>query len=289
MKIPAIKGFDEEAFQKYLKNTGWLMFGKVLAMVIGIIIARRLGPSAFGDLSFATALTALVAAVGTLGLDSFIIREIINEPEKKDEVLGTALLMRIGVNLLLVPLCVGIYLILHSFSDKPGNPLTWIVLFCAIPTFFKSFNVIDSYFQSQVKSKYVVQVQNICLILTTLFKVVLVWVYADLIWFAVALSVDALLLATGLVVMYHRQGFKLRTWTFSTSRARTLLKQGIPLILSSVMVSIYMKIDVVMLKSAGSGVVGIYSAAANISESWYFIPIAIVTSVFPAMINARKN
>ena len=34
--------------------------------------------------------------------------------------------------------------------------------------------------------------------------------------------------------------------------------------------------------------VGIYSAAVNLSEAWYFIPMAISTSVFPAIINAKK-
>ena len=77
MKIPGIKGFDEEAFLKYFKNTGWLMFGKIMSMVVNLIIANYLGAISFGDLSFADALTAIVAAVGTLGLDSFIIREII--------------------------------------------------------------------------------------------------------------------------------------------------------------------------------------------------------------------
>ena len=55
------------------------------------------------------------------------------------------------------------------------------------------------------------------------------------------------------------------------------------------MVTIYMKIDIVMLKSIGSKAVGIYSSAQNLSEAWYFIPIAIVTSVFPALLNARKT
>ena len=50
-----------------------------------------------------------------------------------------------------------------------------------------------------------------------------------------------------------------------------------------------MKIDQVMLKSLGSKQVGIYSAASRISESWYFIPVAIVTSVFPAIIQVRKT
>jgi O-antigen/teichoic acid export membrane protein len=289
MNIPGIKGFDQDAFQKYLKNTGWLMFGKILSMVINLLTANYLGAISFGDLSFADALTAIVAAVGTLGLDSFIIREIIQNPDKKDEILGTSLYMRIAVNLLLIPISVLIYVVFHHFSGSSDNSLTWIVFFLAFASFFKSFNVIDSYFQSQVASKYVVQVQNICVILSAAVKVLLVVFGIPVIYFAVALCFDGFILAAGLVWMYHRRGQQMRKWYFNMNRARSLLKQSFPLILSAVMVSIYMKIDQVMLKTVGSAEVGIYAAAAKLSEAWYFIPVAIVTSVFPAIIHARKT
>ncbi len=289
MKIPRIKGFDEDAFQKYLKNTGWLMFGKILSMVINLLTANYLGAISFGDLSFADALTAIVAAVGTLGLDSFIIREIIQHPDKKDEILGTALYMRVGVNLLLIPVSILIYITFHHFSGRTDHSLTWIVFFLAFASFFKSFNVIDSYFQSQVASKYVVQVQNVCVIISALVKVLLVVLGLPVIYFAVALCFDGFMLAAGLVWMYHRRGLTIRSWHFKKERAKSLLKQSFPLILSAVMVSIYMKIDQVMLKTVGSAEVGIYAAAAKLSEAWYFIPVAIVTSVFPAIIHARKT
>ncbi|MBO9674941.1 MAG: flippase [Sphingobacteriaceae bacterium] len=289
MKLPAIKGFDEEAFNKYLKNTGWLMFGKILSMVVGFVVARFLGPISFGDLSFADAFTAIAAAIGALGLDTFIIREILNDPAKKDEILGTSLLLRLGVNLLLIPVSVGLYYIFHKLSNNPGEPLTYVVALLSFAAFFKSFNVIDSYFQSQVQSKYVVHIQNICVILSALVKILLVILNMPVIWFAWALVFDGFILALGLVLLYQSKGFNLFNWHFKRARAKSLLKQSAPLILSAVMVSIYMKIDQVMLKTEGSSAVGIYSAVAKISEAWYFIPVAIVTSVFPALINARKT
>ncbi|MGZ5191824.1 MAG: MATE family efflux transporter, partial [Flavisolibacter sp.] len=39
----------------------------------------------------------------------------------------------------------------------------------------------------------------------------------------------------------------------------------------------------------GDKAVGIYSVAVRISEVWYFIPAAIVASVFPSIIEARKQ
>lgn len=290
MRIPSIPGFDPEAFQKYFKNTGWLMLGKILSLIVGIFIAKFLGPHDFGDLSVAIAFVTIIAAVGTLGLDSFIIREILDQPAKRDEILGTAFWMRLVVSIILVPSSVLIYIFFRSFSDQQGTELTLVVTLCASALFFKAFNIIDSYFQSQVRSKLVVQVQNICLIISSLIKISFVLLKLSLVYFALALVIDGLMLAIGLVIIYHRENLKISSWSFSADRAKSLLSQSWPLILSAVMVTLYMQIDILMLKYyTGSTEAGIYSAAARISEAWYFIPVAIVTSVFPAIIHARKT
>jgi O-antigen/teichoic acid export membrane protein len=290
MKIPALPGFEQAAFQKYVKNTGWLLAGKLLSLVVGFIIARYLGPYAFGDLSFADAFAALFAAVGTLGLDSFIIREIIQHPDKRDEILGTSLVMRLAANAVLIPLAILTYLAFRQLSTNETEvSLAFLIALCSSAALFKSFNIIDSYFQSQVASKYVVQVQNVCLVLSTGVKFFLIYNHAPVFYFAGALVFDSAILALGLLFIYKRKQLHLHTWSFNWTRAKSLIQQSWPLILTAVMISIYMKIDQVMLKSAGSKIVGIYSAAARISESWYFIPVAIVTSVFPAIIHARKT
>lgn len=265
------------------------MFGKVLSMIAGFIIARFLGPGDYGELSFANAFTAIIIAIGTLGLDSFIIREILHEPEKRDEILGTSFWMRVAVSTILIPASVLLYLLLRSFSERPGDELTLIIALCASASIFKTFNIIDSYFQSQVRSKYVVQVQNVCLVLSSCIKVGFVWLKLPVVYFALALVLDGFMLATGLVIIYHNEKLHIRNWKFNTARARSLLSQSWPLILTAVMISLYMQIDTVMLKRTGSMQVGIYSAAARVSEAWYFIPTAIITSVFPAMIHARKT
>ena len=289
MKFPSIKGFDEEAFNKYLKNTGWLMFGKMLSLVVNLAIAKYLGPTSFGDLSFAIALVAITGAIGALGLDTFIIREIIHNPSQKEEILGTSLWLRLGTNALLIPITILVYLVNHYFSSQPGTTLTSLVALLAFTSLFKSFNVIDAYFQSQVQSKHVVHVQNICLIISALIKIGILLLKLPLLYIVLALFFDALILAIGLIIVYQSKAGNIFRWKFNKKRAISLLNQSYPLILSAVMVSIYMKIDIVMLKTVGSKAVGIYAAAANISEAWYFIPVAIVTSVFPALINARKT
>lgn len=74
------------------------------------------------------------------------------------------------------------------------------------------------------------------------------------------------------------------------ARAKSLLADSWPLLLSGVAVMIYMKIDQIMLgQMIGDEAVGVYSAAVRISEVWYFVPVAIVSSVFPAILETKKR
>lgn len=55
-----------------------------------------------------------------------------------------------------------------------------------------------------------------------------------------------------------------------------------------------MRIDQLMLSlmlPAGEGerAVGIYSVAVRLSESWYFVPLAIISSVFPAILQSKRQ
>jgi PST family polysaccharide transporter len=69
-----------------------------------------------------------------------------------------------------------------------------------------------------------------------------------------------------------------------------LLKDSWPLILSGLAIMVYMRIDQIMLgQMLGDEAVGIYSAAVRISEVWYFVPVAIISSAMPAIIAARKT
>ena len=73
------------------------------------------------------------------------------------------------------------------------------------------------------------------------------------------------------------------------SMAINLLKDSWPLIFSGMVISIYMKVDQIMIKEMlDTEALGQYSAAVRFAEAWYFIPMIIASSLFPAIINAKK-
>jgi len=275
---------------RYFHNTSWLMGERILRMSVGLFvgiwIARYLGPEQFGLLSYAQSFVFLFTAIATLGLDGIVVRELVKDESKRDVLLGTAFgLKLIGAIVILPVLFLAVQV---TNNDDYTNLLVFII---ASATIFQSFNVIDFYFQSKVLSKYVALANTVVLALSSVIKIVLLLNEAPLLAFALMIVFDGLVLAIGLVYFYiKKSGFKLFSWTFDIAEAKRLLNDSWPLILSGLVVSVYMRLDQIMIKEMLNDVaVGQYAAAVKISEAWYFIPIAITSSLFPAIVEVRER
>ncbi len=290
-KLPVIVRKQLEGrhnLQKIIGNIGWMLADKVLRMVVGLFVgiwvARYLGPEQFGFLSYAGAYVALFSAIATLGLDGIVVRELIREPERRNEILGTAFVLKLMGGVVLFLLTVGSI----TWFWQGDALVVWLVGIIAVGTIFQVFDVIDFWFQSQVAAKCTVWARNTSFIILSIFKVGLIWFHAPLTLFAMAGLAEIVLGTVGLVVIYHRSGQRLKKWRWSRLWAGRMLKDSWPMILSGVSVAIYMKIDQVMIAQLlGAKAVGIYSAAIGLSEIWYFVPLAIVSSVFPSVVQAR--
>jgi len=280
---------SSQGFKRYFANTSWLMGHRVLSMVValfvGVYVARYLGPKRFGLLSYAGSFVGLFTALATLGLDGIMVRELVKTPERSNELLGTSFWLKAGGAILM---WIGIATAIpFTRNDTQTNILIIIIAFAVI---FQAFNVVDFNYQAEVKSKYVVYARLVQLVASSITKLIFIWISAPLVWFACVFLLDAVVLAIGLTAMYLKNTGKVWYWKWRWQTAKELLKDSWPLILSGMVISIYMKIDQVMIKEMlGAEQVGLYAAAVGLSEAWYFIPIAITSSVFPAIINAKKQ
>jgi PST family polysaccharide transporter len=101
---------------------------------------------------------------------------------------------------------------------------------------------------------------------------------------------EAVVVAIILLGVMSKYGLLLTKLRVSIKRAKSLFKDSWPLLLSGISITIYMKIDQIMLAHMiGDEAVGIFSAAVRISEVWYFIPMMIVASTFPAILESKKR
>lgn len=275
---------------KIVDNIGWLFLDKILRMGVGLFvgvwIARYLGPEQFGLLSFATAFVGLFGAIAGLGLQGIVVRDIVRDPTGKEETLGTAAVLQLFGGMTAYGLILG-----TIFWLRPEDMLAKaLVAILGSKMLFKASQVAVFWFESQVQSKYTVWVQNGAFLLFAAIKVGLILNQAPIITFAWATMAEALLVALLMFVMLGLRGPKLKQLRVTVDRAKTLLKDSWPLLLSGIAIVIYMKIDQIMLgQMVGDEAVGIYSVAVRISEVWYFIPMMIVASAFPAILEAKKR
>lgn len=276
--------------RKIIENMGWLVFDRIVRMgmglFVGVWVARYLGPIQFGSFNFAFSFLALFGTLSTLGLDALVIREAIRCPPDVPEILGTTLALRSGG-----ALCAFLISVAAIHLIQPNDQIALqLVVILGSATIFTAFDTIDSYFQSQVQSKITVWAKNSAFLVFAVVKVLLIETKAPLLAFAVASVGEAALGAVGLLLGYRWTGGRILAWTVSKKRAIELLKQSWPVILSGMAIMVYMRIDMVMLKvMQGDAAVGVYAAATRVSEVWYFIPMAIVSSVSPAIMRAKDR
>lgn len=275
---------------KIVDNIGWLFIDKILRMGVGLFvgvwIARYLGPDQFGLLNFALAFTGLFGAIAALGLQGIVVRDIVRDPESARLTLGTAAVLQLIGGLLSYLLILGAIAYL-----RPDDALARsIVAILGSITLLQAGQIAVYWFESQVQSKYTVWVQNGAFLVFAAIKVGLIFQQAPLIAFVWAMLAEAVVVALILLIVMGWRGPALSSLRISVERGVTLLGDSWPLILSAIAVTVYMKIDQLMLgQMIGDEAVGIYSAAVRISEVWYFIPMVIVASVFPAILEAKKR
>jgi O-antigen/teichoic acid export membrane protein len=249
-----------------------------------VAIVRYLGPEQLGTFSYAISFYGLFVAFISLGLESISIRELVKYPEKRDEILGSVFYTQFVGALIAISLIA--FTLLITFEELFTSIL---ILIISVSSFFQTFNVIDYYFRSTVKAKYSVYVLFTSVLLISIIKIFLIIIKAPLVYFIIAYACEFLFNSIGYLTVYHLQKLKIVNWKFNKTLALNLLKDSWPLILSGVVVSIYARIDQVIIKKMlDVKEVGYYAAAVRLSEAWYFIPIAISNALFPAIVNAKN-
>jgi O-antigen/teichoic acid export membrane protein len=286
-KLAALK--NHAGFMRYFKNTSWMMAEQLLRILaglfVGIWVARYLGPEQFGLFSYVLAFAAIFGGIAKLGLDGIMVRELINHPEKRDIYLGTAFWLKI-IGAFIV---MGLMAAIVPFTSNDASTNLYIFIITA-GLVFQSFEVVEFYFQSLVLAKIISICKAIQLALSSMIKIYLVLTEAELIWFVLVTAFDAMSLAISYFIAYHLKKNPVFYKHFDLIIAKQLLKNSWPLMFSMVLIMIYMKIDQIMIKEILGGYeVGLYSAGIRLIEALFFIPTIIVTSLFPAILLARKR
>ena len=251
----------------------------IAGLFVGIWVARYLGPEQFGVFSYAVAFVSIFSTVAKLGLDSIVVRHLVNTPESRDGYLGTVFWLK------LVGAVIALTLITLATEITNNEHKTNLYIFIIASGFiFQPFEVVDFYFQSKVLSKFVSICKITQLLFSSLLKVYFVFTGADLICFVVVSLIDQVTLAISLYLAYRHQKVGGFYRNFDLDIAKLLLKDSWPLIVSGIVLMIQARADQLMIKETiGNTELGYYSSAMRLVEVFGFVPMIITTSLFPAI------
>lgn len=274
--------------QEYLSNTSWLFADRAIRLVAGIIIgawvARYLGPSQYGLLSFSLTICAIFTAISALGLDTNVVRDLVQKPNNHNAIMGTAFTLKLVMS---IAVLLSVVIALNCFVKNGQDRI--VILFVSMGVVFHCFGVIDFYFQSIVRSKYVVATTIFTLTIGYAIKIVLILSGSPLEYFAFLILFESILLGIGYIYFYRRNSmFSIISWEFDLVEAKTLLRDCWPILLSAIVFEVHARIDVIVVKNVlGNESVGQYVAAARLTNLLYFFPIILSASIFPKVVRAK--
>ena len=160
VQIPFFNKIKSPHIKKYATNTGWLFadffLRQGLNIIVGIYVARYLLPAGFGSLSYATTYLQLVQPFAYIGLTAIVIRDLVKYKNEANEIMGTAFVFKSLASLIsFIAILAIIYFIKGTSLSK------WYVIIASASILISPLQVIDYYFQANVKAKYIVYAQQI--------------------------------------------------------------------------------------------------------------------------------
>ncbi len=287
--IPLLKEkLNHPGIQRYLANMGWIFFGKIGTLVVTFFatayIARNLGPQNYGQLSYAISFVSIFSFIAYLGIDPILLRDLVQHPQKRNEILGSAIALRLLASIVTV-----LATIIAALLVSSGDVSLLLIFIISLSSFFGAFQLLSYEFQAEAKSKYPSILLIGIIIILNILKIITIYNHGGVIYLAGILLLEPILYSLGYSFLKSKIHKDLTQLTFNRERMLLILKDSFPLIFASAFFLIYSRIDQVMLKHMiDATAVGLYDSAVRISELSYFIPQLILTSFLPAVLNAKS-
>ncbi len=271
-----------------LQSTAWLLVEKVVYLLISLAVtvalARYLQPSQFGNLNYLLALIALFTPLMTAGLNSIVSREVLLRPDDVDQILGSSLFLRFCAAVLVIATVVTA----SSYYLTGANKVFFAVLMMA--SIASSAQVVDFWLQAKLANRYSVILRLTMLVCFSLLRLFAICYAADFATFVYLIATELVITGLLYLVIYQRLSGSLLALRANRSEIKRLWKDSRWLLMSGIAAIVYLKVDQVMLGlMLDKYAVGVYAAAARVSEVWYFIPAAIVTSFFPKLVSVKQT
>ncbi len=273
--------------KKLVVNASWIMIGRIFQLVLTFIttmlVTRYLGPTEYGKITYVYSYIQLFLPLCALGMNDIVVKELVDNRERNDEILGTMIVLRLIASAISMLCSV---LLVATLND--GKAYIIIASLQSIGLMFQSFDGIMYFYQSRLLSKKSGLVYALSYVITSILRIIGILLKQDYRFFALTMSLDYVIIAILLITVYRRDGHGFKV---SWPMAKKLLGKSRYYIFAGLLVVIYGKVtDTLLLgKMVNETSVGYYAAATTLCNAWPFVLTAIIDSLSPVIIDTYKN
>ena len=274
--------------KKYGKNAVFLGIEKSIRIFLSIIVVSRvskfLEPDNYGILALLESVFSILFAIAALGIDPIITREFKLKQYDSKLIFCTTFYLKFFVSIFLFI----VYLLFSFFFFE--KPIFYYNLIIGFGLLFSSINVIEYYFQSRVELFNTSLIRSFAFIASSIIKLFLVYNSYPLIYFVCTILIEQIIIFSGFTLISFRNGFSLKYNYYSVEIANFILRPAKTLLIISLSIMIYSRIDQLMIKAMlGDFMLGNYSAAQKIVETSFILPTIIISVIYPKTIEKLKS
>lgn len=273
---------------KTVKNATWIIVCKIiqagLTLVVTMLSSRILGPAGYGLINYAISIVTFLAPIMYLGFTSVLVQEIVQHPELEGETLGTAVVMSFFSSLV----CIGGVAAFVTIANKGETETLIVCLLYSILLIFQSVEIIVYWFQAKLLSKYSSLAILAAFIAVSSYQLWVLFTGKNIYWYAISNALNYFLIASILIIIYKRLGGQKLSFSFNTFKR--MFERSKYYIISDMMITIFAQTDRIMIKlMLGDAQTGYYSAAVTCATMTGFVFTAIIDSMRPAILEAKKD
>jgi O-antigen/teichoic acid export membrane protein len=254
-----------------------------LGVVVTFILARALGSSSFGVWSTLFAACQIVGSFGELGLTQITVSRAAADPDREPQWLGALLQLRL---LVVIPISlvalVAVLLIAPSANTRVAGALIAAVSLAGAPS------VISAVFQLRIRNDISMALLTLNSVVWAIGVIVVALTSGGITAFA-AVFLATTLFSTVLSVVVALRFTKIQL-RGARKLWRPLLRVGVGVGIAGIFVTGYVKLDqILVFEFAGSHQAGLYGAAYRLLDQVQFIPISVMTTLFPLIAAAYAS
>lgn len=263
-----------------LKNAAALsvasVLSKAISAVVGIAVARYLGPTTFGEYSIALAFVSTFIVFADFGLSNYMVQEGSRDESVLPLHLGNTLLFK-GFTLLVI------YVLMLILMHPAGynRSIQSMVIVFGIASGLNALNsTVYNYFQAKQQMYYAAVYQFLSTFLIGALTILVMIMKENVLMITVAQLSTAVLISL-MLYAHLRRHIRLE---FDLSRMSEMLKRGLPYGMAVIFLYVYFQIDTLMLSlMVSSFEVGIYKAAYSLISVLLFIPGILTSVLYPIL------